>query len=55
MAAIGTNTVPITIGEEQIRSVEECSYCSNLVIIDNSSTEVEIEVRTRKASRNTNM
>lgn len=55
LAAMGTNTVHITIGVEQIRSVEECSYCGNLVIIDNSSTEVEIEVRTRKALRSTNM
>lgn len=55
LATIGTNTVHITIGVEQIRSVEECSYCGNLVIIDNSSTEVKIEVRTRKASRNMNM
>lgn len=52
---VGTNTVNITIDVEQIRSVEKCSYCGNLVIIDNSSTEVEIKVRTRKASRNTNI
>lgn len=52
---MGPNTVHITIGVEQIRSVEECSYCGNLAIIDNSSTEVEIEMRTRKALRNTNM
>lgn len=52
---MGTNRAHITIGMEQIRSVEECSYCGNLVIIDNSSTEVEIKVRTRKASRNKNM
>lgn len=52
---MGTNRAHITIGMEQIRSVEECSYCGNLVIIDNSSTEVEIKVRTRKASRNMNM
>lgn len=55
MATVGTNTVHITIGVEQIRSVEECSYCGNLVTIDNSSTEVEIKVRTRKTSRNMNM
>lgn len=55
LATMGTNTVHITIGVAQIRSVEECSYCGNLVIIDNSTTEVEIEVRTRKASRSTNM
>lgn len=52
---MGTNTVPITIGVEQIRSVEEWSYCGNLVIIDNSSTEVEIKVRTRRESRNMDM
>lgn len=52
---MGTNRAHITIGMEQTRSVEECSYCGNLVIIDNSSTEVEIKVRTRKASRNMNM
>lgn len=55
MATVGTNTVHITIGVEQIRSVKECSYCGNLAIIDNSSTEVEIKVRTRKTSRNTNL
>lgn len=55
MATVGTNSAHITTGMEQIRSVEECCYCGNLVIIDNSSTEVEIEVRTRKVFRNTNM
>jgi len=55
LATVGTNSAHITIGMEQIRSVEECGYCGNLVIIDNSSTEVEIEVRTRKVFRNTNM
>lgn len=55
MATVGANAAHITIGVEQIRSVEECSYCGNLVIRDNTSTEVEIKVRTRKASRNTNM
>lgn len=54
MATVGINTVHITIGVEQIQSVEECSYCGNLVIIDNSSTEAEIKVRTRKEFRNTN-
>lgn len=52
LATLVTNRVHITTGVEQIKSVEECSYCGNLVIIDNSSIEVEIKVKIRKASRN---